>query len=97
MTSSTLTAEEVADLIGWQTNSVYRNRGRTLARQARGVEIRPHDFPAGEYTDHGLRWSREAIDAYEQARAKYRARGGRPRARDNRAAPDRGSAGETTA
>lgn len=86
MTSDELNADAVADLVGWQVNTVYRNRGRTVARQARGADVRAWDFPTGRYTDDGLRWSRDEITAYETARAKYRARGGRPRARTDRAA-----------
>lgn len=96
MTSSRLTADEVADIVGWQVNTVYRNRARTMARAARGDEVRAHDFPPGEYTDVGLRWTRAEVDAYERARAKYRARGGRPRTRETTPAPATGTAGETT-
>lgn len=98
MTSSEqLNADQVADIVGWQVNSVYRNRSRSLARVAARLELRAHDFPPGRFLDQGLRWTREEIEDYETARAKYRVRGGRPRTRDDTAAPATGAAEESDA
>lgn len=91
----TRTARDVAAVMGWQIDTVYRNRSRTLQKLATGKRVLPTDLPPGTLVGRELRWSDAELRRFVNARKRSNRRGGRPRGSRTRAAtrvaPDRGA------
>lgn len=66
--------------MGWQVNTVYAKRLRSVRKLAEHGALSPTDLPTGEHVGGRLRWRAAELKTYVEASRRSRNRGGRPRA-----------------